>query len=291
VAEALVIFGTVLLSTLRLSTPLLFAAFGGLISERSGVVQIALEGIMLFGALIGAIAAFQTGSSWLGFLAAGLAGTAVCLMMGFFVLVLKIDQIIAGTAVNFLVAGAAPLITKVIYNTTGQTPGLALDARFTIAPLILSGLTLGILIYIYHWTKPGIWLQFAGEEPQALEVAGVSTLKTRWYALAFCGLLAGFGGGSLSLFLSSSYAPNMTAGRGFMALAALIFGRWRPIPTFFACVLFGFVDALQIRLQGFSSIVPVQFVQSLPYLITIVALAGFFGKSQAPKSLGKSLGK
>ena len=280
-----------LMSTLRVAVPLIFAAYGGLLSERSGIIQIALEGFMLMGALSAAIVTHYTGSPWFGVLAAALTGVLFAGLKGFFVLSLKVDQIIAGTAINLLAFGVAPFVTKVLFDSSGSTPSLPLESRFSVAPIYFAGaLTIGISFW-YYKTRSGLAVQFAGEAPQALEVAGTSVLKTRWLALLSCGALAAVGGSTLSVYLSSAYSPNMTGGRGFIALAALIFGRWKPLPTLLACLFFGFTDALQIRLQGVSSAVPVQFVQILPYLFTVIALAGFFGQSRPPKALGQTMNR
>jgi general nucleoside transport system permease protein len=278
---------SLLLSTLRVSTPLIFAAMAGLLSERSGTVQIALEGFMLFGALIGAVVSHFTGSAWFGLFAAALAGATLAAMKGVFVLKLRSDQIVAGTAINIFAIGIAPFVTKILFNSTGQSPSLPIEARFAWAPVPIA---ISIALFLQYWlsqTLAGTWVRFAGEAPDALSAAGVSLQRVRWLSLIACGILAGFGGGSLSLFLASAYSPNMTAGRGFMALAALIFGRWKALPTLAVCFLFAFTEALQIRLQGVEVGLPVQFIQVLPYLMTIVALAGFFGQSRAPQALGK----
>lgn len=287
--ESSILSFALLISIFRGATPLIYAAMAGMFSERSGVVQIALEGMMLMGALIGAIVAHFTGNPWLGFLAGGIAGILVATLKGFFVLVLKSDQIVTGTAINILALGTAPFITKIFFNSTGSTPSLSAQAHFTYAPLVLAFLLAGFLVYWQKQTRAALWMEFAGEAPEALQAAGQSVSRLRWTAMGICGFLAGLGGASLSLCLSSNYSPNMTAGRGYMALAALIVGKWRPLPTLLACVLFAVADAIQIRLQGSETGIPVQFIQVLPYLITIVALAGFFGKSQAPKALGRSL--
>ncbi len=276
------------MSSLRVAVPLIFAAYGGLLSERSGVIQIALEGFLLIGALAGAVTAHYTGSAWLGVLAAAAAGLTLAAVKAFFVLKLKVDQIIAGTAINLLAFGVAPFVTKVLFDSTGSTPSLPIEARFSSAPIFMAAALSLIMTYWFHKTRSGLSVQFAGEAPEALAVAGTSVLKTRWLSLMACGALAGIGGSTLSTYLSSAYSPNMTGGRGFIALAALIFGRWKPIPTLFACLFFGFTDALQIRLQGINSAIPVQFIQILPYLFTVIALAGFFGHSRAPKALGQS---
>jgi len=277
-------------STLRISTPLLFAALGGLVSERSGVINIALEGMMLVGAFAGAAGALASGSPWLGSIAGAAAGLALALVYGLAVIRLRADQIVAGTAVNMLAAGLTPFAAKAMYNMTSSTPSLPQTARFQSAPVWLAWVS---VLVVWAWlarTPSGMWVRFAGEKPEALDAAGVRVNRVRWGAVAVSGMLAGLGGASLSVFLASSFSRNMTAGRGFMALAALIFGKWRPIPAAAACLLFGFADALQIRLQGVilwgTDPVPVQFIQILPYVVTVLVLAGLVGQSRAPRSLG-----
>ncbi len=277
---------------IRMATPMIFAAMGGLMSERSGVVNIALEGFMLTGAFAAAVAAYYTHSGWVGWATAIVAGCLMGILYAFFVIELKADQIITGTAFNILTVGAMPFLTKIIFNSTGSTPSLPLSERFSFEPVAMAFFLVGVLTYWLYQTHSGLWLQFAGEHPQALASAGVSVRKVRWLSIIASGAFASMGGASLSTFLASSYSPLMTGGRGYMALAALIFGRWKPLPTLAACLFFGITDALQIRLQGVSIggvEVPVQFIQILPYVVTIIALAGFFGKSEAPKYLGKVL--
>lgn len=272
---------------LRGATPLIFAAMGGLFSERSGLVQIGLEGMMLIGALCGAIVAYQTGSPWIGFAAAALGGALAALLYGVFAIVLRTDQIIVGTGLNLLAVGIAPFVTKIVFNSTGSTPSLPVEQRFSYEPVVFALLAAALTWYIYSQTKAGLLLRFAGEEPEAVESAGYSVMNVRWFSILMTGIFAGLGGGTLSLFLASSYSPNMTAGRGFMALAALIFGKWKPVPVLLACLFFALIDAIQIRLQGVPTGIPVQWIQILPYIVTIVALAGFFGHSRAPKALGQ----
>ena len=279
-------------STLRVSTPLAFAALGGFLSERSGVVNISLEGKMLIGAFVGAVVAHYTGNAWLGAGAACLAGGALGLFYAFFAVTLAANQIIVGTALNFFALGLPPFLSNVLFGTTSSTPSLPAEARFTSAPLYLAGLALALVAFASRRTLGGLWHRVAGEHPEALLAAGVSAVRVRYVSLILSGALAGFGGATLSLFLSSGFARNMTAGRGFMALAALIVGKWRPVPAVLACLLFGFSDAFQIRLQGVKlgwgeGTVPVQFIQILPYLITLVLVAGFIGKSRAPRALGR----
>ena len=278
-------FETVSAAVLRMTTPLLFAALAGLVSERAGIVQLGLEGMMLFSALAAAMVGYFLHNPWLGFLAGGLAGVAMAMLMAAFVLGRKTDSIVTGTALNILAVGLCPFITKVVFNTAGTTPAIPLEERLHSAPtLIVLMVFLGVC-YVYQWTRAGLWLRFAGENPQTLEVAGIKTQTVRWISMAICGLLAGFGGATLSISMASAFSPNMTAGRGFMALAALILGRWKPWLVGVACLLFGSLEALQIILQSEDLGVPLQFVQILPYLATIIALAGFFGQSRPPKAL------
>ncbi len=278
-----------LTSVLRGATPLVFASMGGLLSERSGIIQIALEGIMLMGALFAAIGGLYFGSAWAGFFLGGVAGLCTAFIFGIFALVFRTDQIIVGTGINLLAVGVAPFMTKILYNSTGSTPNLPIEVRFSFEPVVVSILLAILIWYVFSKTKAGLLLRFAGEEPLALAAAGYSVEKVRWAFLLAAGFVTGLGGGSLSLFLASSYSPNMTAGRGFMALAALIFGKWKPLPVLGACLFFAVIDAVQIRLQGVETGIPVQWVQALPYLVTIIALAGFFGHSRAPKALGQHL--
>jgi simple sugar transport system permease protein len=277
-------------STVRVSTPLLFAALGGWVSERSGVINIALEGLMLIGAFGAASCAHATGSPWLGALGGMGCGLALAAVYGFSVISLRANQIVAGTAINMLAAGATPFLCNLLYDSTSGTPSLPLAARFHLAPV---GFAWGAVILGSLWasrTPSGLWVRFAGENPEALAAAGIHVNRVRWAAVLASGALAGLGGASLSIFLSSSFSRDMTAGRGFMALAALIFGKWSPVPVALACLLFGLADALQIRLQGVvlwgAAPVPVQFIQILPYVVTVLVLAGFVGRSRAPRALG-----
>jgi ABC-type uncharacterized transport system permease subunit len=289
-SENSLVFISLLLAALRMATPMIFASMGGLMSERSGVVNIALEGFMLVGSFTAAVVAYYTHSVWLAWGVTLIAGAVIGGLYALFVIEWKADQIVTGTAINILTVGAMPFLTKILFNSTGSTPNLPMEERFSFEPTLMAFLLVGGLTYWFYQTHSGLWLQFAGEHPEALSSAGVSVRKTRWISVILSGIFAALGGASLSTFLASSYSPMMTGGRGFMALAALIFGRWKPLPTLAACLFFGFTDALQIRLQGVTVggvEIPVQFIQILPYVVTIIALAGFFGKSESPKALGK----
>jgi simple sugar transport system permease protein len=247
--------------------------------------------MMLMGAFVAAVATLMSGSPWVGLLASSLAGMFFALIYGGFAIRFRSNQIVAGTAMNMLAAGMTPFLNKLLYDSTGSSPSLAMEARFQSAPVWIA---LGATVFCFlclNYTRFGVWLGVAGEHPQALDTAGVRVNRIRWYAVALSGVLAGLGGASLSIFLSSGFSRGMTAGRGFMALAALIFGKWKPVPTAIACLLFGFADAVQIRLQGVPVFgdqpIPVQFIQILPYGVTILVLAGFVGQSRAPRALGQ----
>lgn len=276
------------LSVLRLSTPLIFAALGGLFSERSGVINIALEGFMLVGALAGAVVALATGSAPLGFLAAGAAGALFASIYSAAVIHGRADQVVCGTAMNLLAMGLCPLVLKWLYTQTGGSPSIPLEARFQIFPLWFVWITALSVWALMNHAHFGLRLSFAGERPEALDAAGFSVRKLRYSAVALSGLLAAWGGASLSLFLASGYSRNMTAGRGFMALAALILGKWRPAYAVLGCLFFGLMEAVQIRVQSAETFLPGQFIQALPYLTTVVVMAGFLGRSRPPKAIGTS---
>src|SRR6266850_1703774 len=279
-----------LASTLRLSTPLILAAMGGMFSERAGVINIALEGLMLLGAFAAALGTLASHSPWLGSACGMAAGILLAAIYGIFVIRLRTNQIVAGTAINMLAMGLTPFLCKILYDVTGSTPAIPIAERFQSTPLYLSWVLVAMCFLWVKYTPTGLWVSFAGEHPEALDAAGIPVNRVRWAAVLVSGALAGMGGASLSIFLSSSFSRDMTAGRGFMALAALIFGKWKPLPTALACLLFGFADAVQIRLQGVAiwgeHLIPVQFIQILPYLVTILVLAGFVGRSRPPKALG-----
>jgi simple sugar transport system permease protein len=279
-----------LASTLRVSTPLLFAALGGLLCERAGVINIALEGLMLMGAFGAAVGTLATHWPWLGSMLGIGAGIFLAAVYGLFVIRLRSDQIIAGMAINMLALGLTPFLCKILYDVTSSTPAIPLAERFQSAPIYLSWVLVAGCYFWFKHTAAGLRLTFAGEHPVGLEAAGIRVNRVRWLAVLMSGALAAMGGASLSVCLSSSFSRNMTAGRGFMALAALIFGKWKPVPTALACVLFGLTEAVQIRLQGVSFAghrpIPVQFIQILPYLVTMLVLAGFVGRSRPPKALG-----
>ena len=285
-----------LFSALRLATPLVWAAIGGLYSERSGVINIALEGLMLAGAFTAAAVTYYAGSPWVGLTAAMLAGAFVAGVLAVACIRFRANEVVTGTGINILFLGLPAVLSGALFLSSGSTPQLP---REQLVPTFgeisaLSMLALVVVfgtVYLLYHTPFGLRLRAVGENPEAAEAAGVRVQRVRYVAVIISGVLAGIGGAYLSIGQSSLFTRNMTAGRGFIALAALIFGKWRPVQTMLACLLFGFADALTIQMQGVAKLpsgedIPVQFVQMIPYVVTIVVLAGFIGHSRAPAALG-----
>jgi simple sugar transport system permease protein len=286
-------------------------------SERAGVFDIGLEGKMLFAAFAAGAVAAVTGSAWLGLGAALIVSLTTSALQGAAAITLKGNQLIAGVAINMLAAGLTTFLGQQWFKQGGRTPPLTEGGRFSTIELpfarelsnipivgpIYQELVSGhyILVYIAFIAVPvtafvlfrtrfGLRLRAVGENPKAVDTAGISVTRLRYQAVLITGLLCGFAGAYFSIAQGSGFGINMTAGKGFIALAALIFAKWRPVPAMFTCLLFGFLDALQIRLQGVDlpviGEVPVQFIQALPYVLTVVLLAGFIGKAVGPKAGG-----
>jgi simple sugar transport system permease protein len=274
-------------STVRLATPLLLAALGGLISERSGVINIALEGLMLVGAFTSAVATYYFNNPWLGLLAGMGAGVFVAAIHAVACIEFDSDQVVTGTAINILMLGVPTLLSGALFETTGSTPQIPRQNLIPTAPIILAFALVPILWYVLYRTPFGLRLRATGEKPEAADTAGVSVARIRYSAVLLSGALAAIGGAYLSIGQSSLFTRNMTAGRGFIALAALIFGKWRPVQTMLACLLFGVAEAIAIQMQGVIPYVRVEYIQIIPYVLTIVVLAGFIGVSRAPGALGQ----
>jgi simple sugar transport system permease protein len=278
-----------LFSTIRLATPLLLAALGGMFSERSGVINIALEGLMLAGAFTAASMTWYSESPWVGLASAILAGAAVALIHAVACIRYRADQVVSGTAINILLTGVPALLSGAFFLSSGSTPQVPRGNLIPITPVVIAFLLVPVSWYVLYRTPFGLRLRAVGENPEAADAAGVSVNRMRYTAVLLSGALAGIGGAYLSIGQSSLFTRNMSAGRGFIALAALIFGKWRPVQTMLACLLFGFTEAIAIQLQGVhfgGEEIPNQFVQMIPYVLTIVVLAGFIGQSRAPRSLG-----
>jgi len=349
-----------LFSTIRLATPLVLAAIGGLYSERSGVINIALEGLMLAGAFTAASITFYTHSPWVGTGAGIIAGAAVAAIIALACIRYKADQVVTGTGINIMFIGLPAVLSGALFLSSGSTPQIPkanlLPDLYRFSPFlppwriltdvsvisVLAVVLVFVTSYVLYRTPFGLRLRAVGENPEAADAAGVSVNGIRYIGVILSGALAGLGGAYLSIGQSSLFTRNMAAGRGFIALAALIFGKWRPVQTMLACLLFGFADALTIQLQGApvsvtvlrvaiivgifvlvwfiaqmfvknvvtalmvsaagtivlaiglilrtrglgSVEIPVQFIQMIPYIVTIVVLAGFIGQSRAPKAIG-----
>jgi general nucleoside transport system permease protein len=366
---------SLLFSTLRLATPLVLASLGGLYSERAGVINIALEGLMLAGAFTAASVTFYVASPWVGMGAAMIAGIAVAMIIALACIRFKADQVVTGTGINIMFLGLPAVLSGAMFLSSGSTPQIPKEHLLPNISQLLPGFVpqwriftevnvvtvLAVVLvlvtaYVLYRTPFGLRLRAVGENPEAADAAGVSVNKIRYLGVILSGALAGIGGAYLSIGQSSLFTRNMTAGRGFIALAALIFGKWRPVQTMLACLLFGFADALTIQMQGvpmsavglievgilaglilliwilhwiifprqsrglgflgalvisalawrplirgvrilFAELyrsalalapveVPVQFIQMIPYVVTIIVLAGFIGQSRAPKAIG-----
>src|SRR6185436_7223411 len=239
-----------LFSTIRLATPLLLAALGGLYSERSGVINIGLEGMMLAGAFTAAVVTHFAGDPWIGLLAAIAAGAAVALVHAFVCIQCKADQVVTGTAINILFLGLPALLSGALFQSTGATPQVPQQDLIPVAPIVLAFALVPITWYVLSATPFGLRLRAVGENPEAADTAGIRVLAMRYKGVVISGMLAAIGGAYLSIGQSSLFTRNMTAGRGFIALAALIFGKWRPVQTMLACLLFGLAEAVSIQMQG-----------------------------------------
>ncbi len=276
-------------ATIRKSVPLIFASTGGFFSERAGVINIGLEGMMLFGAFSGAMVAGYSHSPWVGVLGAALVGGLVGLLHAIATVKLRANQIISGVAINMLAVGSTVFMCQL---ATGGDRSFSLSPHDRLPhwgafiPLVYAAFVCVAATYLFaYYTVPGLRLRAVGEHPRAADTQGISVEKVRILAVVISGMLAGIGGAYLPFF-SGSFTKNMTSGQGFIALAALIFGKWHPIGAMAASMLFGFADALQESLQARGGLPP-QVFQSIPYVLTIVALAGVIGRSVPPASVGK----
>lgn len=301
-------------SAVRLATPIALAATGAAICERSGVVNIAMEGLMLIAAFAGVAAALLTGSTWLGVVAAVLASVIFASLHAWASINLRADQVISATAINITALGVTGFLMETVFGRPGTTdsvqtlqpvfafplmPGTGviptvwrwIDVVFlSYTPIVYVGIFAAIfLTWALYRTRWGLRLRSLGEHPRAADTVGVNVLRGRWFAVLVSGFMAGLAGANLTLEQVGSFTENMTNGRGFIALAAMIFGRWIPAGAYLASLLFGFADALQLKLQLFSDVIdiPPQFFLMLPYVLTVVVLAGVVGRAVAPAADGK----
>lgn len=309
-------------TTLMYSTPLIFTALGAIYAENSGVVNIGLEGMMVTGAFVGAAVGFNVGNPWIAFICAGLAGGAFGLLHAFASIKYKADQVVSGIAINFLAPGLMLFISRIIFEGATQTPSIDLNHKlprplnFIFQPLLEANPDSSILAalntvfnqyasvyvafilvfltwYILYKTKAGLRIRAVGEHPAAADTVGVNVYRIRYICTTLSGVLAGFGGASLSLAIVSSFRPGLVSGHGFIALAAMIFGKWRPKETMMACLLFGATNALRFFLGGLDLgfEIPVDILSMMPYVITIIVLVLFVGRSAGPAASGKPYAK
>jgi len=305
-------------ATLRVSTPLILCAMAGIFSERSGIIDISLEGKMLLSAFAAASVAALSGSPWLGLGAAILVSMVFSLLHGFACITHRGNQVISGLAINILASGLTVTLGIALFAQGGQTPYLSSAQRFsaismpfaetmrqvpvigTIYAEIISGhnllvwlALLSVLVtgMVLYRTRFGLRLRATGEKPEAVDTAGISVTRIRYQAVLIAGLLCGIAGAYLSIAHGAGFVREMTAGKGYIALAAMIFGHWRPVPALMACLMFGFLEALAARLQGVDILligpIPTDLILVLPYVLTVVLLAGFIGRATPPKAIGQ----
>jgi ABC-type uncharacterized transport system permease subunit len=310
-------FIVVFASGIRLAVPLILACLAGLWSERSGIVDVGLEGKMLTGAFAAAAAATFTGSAWIGLFVGVIVTILMSLIHGYASIDQRANQVVSGVAVNMVADGMTALIGNAWWGQGGRTPQLDSSALFNeinlpfvytvrdvpiIGPIyqhLISGhdlityfafLMAPATYWVLYKTRFGLRLRAVGENPAAVDTAGISVRGLRYGGVIICGVLVGMAGAYLSIAQAAYFQPHMSAGKGFIALAALVFAKWRPMPALATCLLFGFLDALSIRLQGtilpVIGSVPVQAIQALPYILTVILLAGFIGKAIPPKASG-----
>jgi len=295
---------TLFASAIRAATPILFPALAGIFSERSGVLNIALEGIMLISAFTAVVGSYYTGSAWLGVLCAIVAGVLTSLIHAFMCIHMRADQAIVGTGINILGAGLPSFLLLKLFGSQGISPIVTRIPEWRVpiladipilgpilgeqSPLVYIALIMVPLSwYLLFKTPFGLRLRAVGEQPRAAETVGISVYKMRYAGVLIGGVLAALGGAFLSVSYLAQFVKLMTAGRGFIGLAAMIFGRWNPWGALFACLLFGFADAFQAAAQAANVPLAPQILRSLPYILTIVALVGAMGRAEPPAYVAK----
>jgi general nucleoside transport system permease protein len=290
-------------ATVRMASPLLYATMGGILNERAGIINIGIEGIMLTGALTGVVVSFYTGDPWIGFAAAAIAGGLIALVHGLLSISLEANQIVSGAAINIACLGLTSFIIRILFGLKEQqrtvphfvpthvpilsdipiigpiffAQNVVVYAAYALVPL------LAFVLYRSRW---GLVIIASGEHPRAADTMGIDPNRVRYVCTVLSGMAGGAGGASLSLGQLHFFVDDMTGGRGFMALAALIFGRWDPVGGLVACLLFGAADALQFRIQATGVNIPYQFMLMLPYVLTLVVLVIFMARARGPAAIG-----
>lgn len=287
--------------TLMYSTPLAFGALGGVISERSGVTNIGIEGMMVIGALAGAAGSYFTGNPWVGFIAAGIAGALIALLHAVASITFAADQTVSGVAINMLAPGLALFACRQFFDGAAMSPtveklpkvfgsqafaGTALANLNVNVTTVIAVLLAVVMWFVLYRTKWGLHIRAVGEHPAAADTMGINVYKVRYSCVLISGMLAGFGGASMTIAIISQFTQTAISGHGFIAMAAVIFGKWHPFGAYGACILFGFTQALVVVLGGGNFAIPSQILSMLPYVMTIVVLVLFVGRSVAPKADG-----
>ena len=292
------------------SSPLIFTSLGGTLSENSGVINIGLEGMMVVGAFTAAAVGYYSGSPWIGFLAAGVAAGGFGLLHGIACITFNADHVVSGIAINFLGPGLSFFVSRLMFDGATQTKSLDLDLKM---PRPLNGLfegnsffelifnryatayiaiaMVGVIWFLLYRTRLGLRIRSVGQHPEAADTLGVRVRRVRFFSVIGSGVLAGFGGATLSIAIVSQFRPGLISGQGFIALAAMIFGKWKPQGALYACLLFGFSQALVVFLGLRTEAIPTQVMKMLPYIITLIVLVAFVGRATAPKASGRPFGE
>lgn len=298
--------GFILGVTLMYAAPLIFTALGGVASENSGVVNIGLEGMMTIGALIGATVGYYSGNPWIAFLSAGIGGGILALLHAIASITFGADQIVSGIAINFLGSGLSLFLSRIFFEGTTMTKPIDLNHKMPrpfngifsnnsfldlvfnqYITVYLSFLLVLIMWFMLYKTKLGLRIRSVGEHPKAADTLGINVHKIRYFSVILSGILSGFGGAAMSLAVVSNFRPTLISGQGFIALAAMIFGKWKPQGAMWACLLFGAAQGLIVYLGGISANIPTQILAMVPYILTLIVLTGFVGKSSGPAANGE----
>lgn len=280
-------------TTLMYSTPLIFTALGGVLSEKTGVINIGLEGMMTIGAFTASLIALKTGNPWLGLMAGGMGGMTLAILHAIASIRYKGNQVVSGMAINFLGSGLAIFLSRIFFEGTSMTPPLDLEKKIPsffgqYATVYLALIITFIIWFVLTKTVLGLRMVSIGEHPKSADAAGLNVSFYKTIGVLSSGFLAGIGGASLSIAIVSNFRPTLISGQGFIAIAALIFGKWRPIQTALACLFFGFSQALVIFLGGKENLqVSSQLLSILPYVMTLIILVSFMGKTASPTALGE----
>lgn len=282
---------SLILASFRFATPLILAALGGMFSEKSGVINIALEGIMLFGAFAAVLGSAQTGNPWMGVVYAIVGGILFAAILATVSIVFKADQIVVATGINIFASGLTIFLLQIFFGVKGTSPQVTrlpfmriFDVRFSVLTYVAL-ILVPVVYYFFYKTHWGLRIRSIGEHPAAADTLGINVNRWRFICVLISGVLAGLAGAHLSIGDGNAFVREMSAGRGFIALAAMIFGKWHPVGAFGAAMLFGFAEAIAVRVD--IAFIPSELISSIPYVLTLVVLAGFIGKATPPSASGE----